>query len=74
MNQDTLRFKLVSCITKHDEAESKKRGYNHHAFPLYLEAMDEALVMVEKGKDITTALTSCFDGRLLAKLIKAVTP
>lgn len=65
---DTLRSVLIA----HDKREARGNRYNPHALALYMEALQSVDEEVSKGVDIKIALELHFCGRLLEKLLKAI--
>jgi hypothetical protein len=65
---DTLRF----VLTEHDRAEGRKRIHNLSAFRLYMEALESAMRFIEGGADVREVLIGHFNGRVLAKCLKAL--
>lgn len=68
----TFKDKLVNAITQYDIKCSKRKGYNRYALAQYFMAIDDAMVLVQKGKSIESALNSVFNDRLLAVCLKAI--
>jgi hypothetical protein len=65
---DTVRFVLV----EYDRAESRKTSYNVNALGLYIEALQSASRFIEAGADVREVLIGHFNGRILARCLKAL--
>jgi len=68
---DILHIKLLNILTKHDEAERKKKYFNPYAFGHYCKALNNCQQHMNSGAELRIALLNCFNGRLLDKLLKA---
>lgn len=64
--------KLVHALTRYDERESKKRGWNPYALGIYLARIDEVMEDIKKGASIPEAIQAGFTGRLQSVCLKAV--
>ena len=67
-----MRQKLINALTDYDRKQSTRRGYNHHALALYFEALDEAMIEVDRGQSVEVALRNYFNDRVLEVCLKAV--
>lgn len=65
---DTVRHVLI----EHDKAESRKASFNPYALGLYLEAMQSSMRFINAGADPREVLIGHFNGRILAKCLKAL--
>ena len=66
------KSKLVHALTRYDEKESKKRGYNPYALGQYLARADLIMDDIKKGASVSEAIQAGFTGRLQAACLKAV--
>lgn len=62
-----MHSKLVHEITK----EAMKPSYSPSALGIMLEALHSAEEFIAQGKDVREVLCGHFNGRLLAKMLKA---
>ncbi len=67
------RQKLVSALADYDTKQAKKPHHNIHALALYLQALNNAFMLVEKKKYTPRrALVASFTGRLLDACLRAI--
>ncbi len=66
-----LKDKLSIALINYDGKQSKKRGYNCHALPIYLQRLDEVIEDIQNGASVRSAIVAGYSGRLAAALLKA---
>jgi hypothetical protein len=81
-NSDPIRVRaaLLSAITAYDQRQARGKFYNPYALPQYADALTRAMAAFNGGLDralepdaaMRSALVSCFTGRLLDVVLKAV--
>ncbi len=64
--------KLVHAVTEYDRKQMTKRGYNVYALAQYLEAVNAAEELIDKGVGTRRAFVECFNGRLLDVVLKSI--
>lgn len=65
-----VRVILLNTITEHDIKESIRKGYNHYALALYLEALNNTFKLVDQGIALEYSIRINFNGKLQDKLLK----
>ena len=70
--QEAIGLKLVHAVTEYDRKQESKRGYNPHALPIYLSAVQSVIDAMDAGKTVRQAILANFSDRLLDACLKAV--
>ena len=66
------RTKLIFAAIEYDRRQEARPGYNPHALPQYMWAVDNIMEYVGEGTPIRQAIVWCATGRLATALLRAV--
>lgn len=70
-NYEQLRLALSTAMLRFDEKQRHTRGYNSHAFAIYLDRLNDVMDDISKGADVRAAIVAGYNGRLCNALLKA---
>jgi len=68
---DSLKETLIHAVTRYDEKQSARKGYNIYALPQYLAAVDRTVADYEAGATVPEAIRRQFIDRLRDHVLKA---